>query len=141
MHKKDEKTARCTTFFSKKNRKTMTVYSDLARKAADAFEQDISIQGYEANLDVLDPKRTVEPKDIPQRYFDHAWSSDFLLQFMDGNEKIVEVVDEQELEGPRGKALCEKLELSRRYWQAVGVPAWGIIIMRKDGLEDAVSGT
>lgn len=77
MHKKDEKTARCTTFFSKKNRKTMTVYSDLARKAADAFEQNISIQGYVANLDILDPQRTVEPKDIPQRYFDHAWSSDF----------------------------------------------------------------
>lgn len=140
MHKRDEKTARCTTFFSKKNRKTMTVYGDLARKAAAVFEEDNSILGYTVNLDIVDPEHKVEPRDIPQRYFGHEWASDFLLQYVDGSEKIVEVVDEQELEGPRGKALCEKLEISRRYWQAAGVPAWGIIIMRKDE-GNAVPGT
>lgn len=141
MHKKDGRTARCTTFFSKKNQKTITVYSDLARKAAAVFEQDDNIFGYEVNLDIANPRLNIEPSGIPKRHFSHEWVSDFLLRFVDGKEKIVEIVDERELEGLRNEALCEKLELSRRYWKSVGVPDWGIILLRKEENEDAVSGT
>lgn len=140
MHKKDEKTTRSTSFFSKKNGETLTVYSDLARKAAAAFEEDPSIYGYKVNVEMPNLQTSIETRGIAGRYFTTDWVSDFVLSYLDGSTKVIEIADEAELDGQFGRALCMKLEISRRYWLAAGMPDWGVIIMGKGEKANAVPG-
>lgn len=46
------------------------------------------------------------------------------MYFADGTAGIREIVREQQL---KKRSVVEQLELSRRYWQAVGVHDWKIV--------------
>ena len=62
--------------------------------------------------------------DIRTEYFTLDWVSDFRLFFDDGRAAIREFVKVQNL---KNRAIVEQLELSRRYWQTVGIHYWKIV--------------
>lgn len=64
--------------------------------------------------------------DIRSSYFETAWASDFLITLADGRKEIREVISAEQL---RKRAVVEQLELSRRYWGALDVSGWKVVVM------------
>ena len=56
------------------------------------------------------------------------WKTDFLIHRTDGTQAVREVVREDEL---TKATTLEQLELSRRYWEAVGVSDWRVALFRE----------
>ena len=64
--------------------------------------------------------------DIRSNYFETAWESDFMLIHADGRKEIREIISAEQL---RKRAVVEQLELSRRYWSALDVSGWKVVVM------------
>ena len=113
-------------FFSKKNGGMVCVHTQAARDYAKWLEEQEWVEGYETNYPLeLDKFSHVNPVDIRPDYFQLQWVSDFYIRYADGRIGIREVVKKDAL---LKRAVVEKLELSRRFWAALDVADWKVIL-------------
>ena len=112
-------------FFSGKNQTVVCVHSVEAREYTKYLEGVTALERYEVDLPLeLARFPHLSVVDIRAEYFTLDWVSDFRLFFDDGRAAIREFVKVQNL---KKRAVVEQLELSRRYWQAVGIHDWKIV--------------
>ena len=124
---KEGKRARDITFFSEKNNCPVCVHSQAARRYADRLEEDLTVVRYETNKQWEKPALLhVSHVDVRKEYFQADWTSDFLLWYQDKNFGVREIVRKASL---ANRAVCERLELSRRYWTFQGCRDWKIVIV------------
>lgn len=121
------KRVRDIKFHSKKNGALVLVHSEEARAYTKYLEERPEIASYEAGKP-LDESRlnSIQRTDIRGEYFTEQWTSDFYIRFTDGTAAVREIVKAGAL---TRRAEVEKLELSRRYWAALGVENWKIVIV------------
>lgn len=130
MEKTGTKT-RDIQFFSQKNQSMVLIHTRWARDYAKHLEEQSWVAGYEAGVPLeLERFSHVNPVDIRPDYFQVEWVSDFLIYFADGRKGIRELAT---IEGLRKRATVEKLELSRRYWAALDISDWKIVVMDGGG--------
>lgn len=124
---KEGKRARDITFFSAKNDCPVCVHSQAARKYADRLEEDLAVARYEANKQWENSALLhISHVDVRKEYFQTDWTSDFLLCYQDKSFGVREIVRKASL---ANRAVCERLELSRRYWTFQGCRDWKIVIV------------
>ena len=125
MDKAGKKT-RDVAYHSAKNGGMVTVHSEAARAYSKYLEERPEITAYEA-CKPLDINRldALQKTDIRGEYFREQWSSDFYIRHADGTAAVRELVSAADL---TKRAEVEKLELSRRYWAALGVNDWMVVI-------------
>ncbi len=130
MEKSGKKTKNFS-FKSAKNAEAVCVHSRAAREYAKFLEADKTVGLYEVCVP-LDKERypLVDPTGIRKSYFDTEWMSDFLIRYINGKSGVREIVSYDKL-GTRAE--LEKLEFSRRYWKALGVTDWRMVIMKEGG--------
>lgn len=123
------KKVRDISYHSPKNGGMVVVHSEAARAYSKYLEERPEVVSYEA-CKRLDATRlnSVQKTDIRGEYFKAQWTSDFCVRFNDGTTGIRELVSASDL---TKRAEVEKLELSRRYWAALGVSDWKIVIAGK----------
>ena len=92
--------------FSKAVNGVCKLYSSLQRKLAERFENDDSVETYEANVKV---------DELP---IDGTFTTDFLVKFNDGSLKAYECILRRHLTKPMSMKL---LSLSRTHWIKKGV--------------------
>ena len=126
MRKSGVKT-RDIRFFSEKNDTMLCVHTSLERDYAKWLEDQPWVERYETGV-LLDASQMdhVSRVDIRSSYFETAWASDFLITLADGRKEIREIVSVEQL---RKRAVVEQLELSRRYWGALDVSGWRVVVM------------
>ena len=126
MDKSGRKT-RDIKFYSKKNEAMVIVHSKEARAYTKYLEDMEHVSSYVAGK-AIDPVRLqmISKLDIRGDYFKQNWESDFYVLFDDGTVAVRELTTAEALSK---RAEIEKLELSRRYWNSVGVTNWKIIWM------------
>ena len=126
MDKSGRKT-RDIKFYSKKNEAMVIVHSKEARAYTKYLEDMEQVSSYVAGK-AIDPVRLqmISKLDIRGDYFKQNWESDFYVLFDDGTVAVRELATAEALSK---RAEIEKLELSRRYWNSVGVTDWKIIWM------------
>lgn len=126
MRKSGVKT-RDIRFFSEKNDTMLCVHTSLERDYAKWLEDQPWVERYETGV-LLDASQMdhVSRVDIRSSYFDTSWASDFMVTLADGRKEIREIITLGQL---RKKAVVEQLELSRRYWSALDVSDWKIVVM------------
>lgn len=131
---KEGKRARDITFFSEKNNCPVCVHSQAARRYADRLEEDLTVVWYETNKQWEKPALLhVSHVDVRKEYFQVDWTSDFLLWHQDRSFGVREIVRKASL---TNRAVCERLELSRRYWAFQGCRDWKAVIV--EGSESIV---
>lgn len=133
MQKKDEKTTMRYVFYSEKNGKAVTLIGPAAKQTALTLEKDADIVGYVTCVELVDAGRLVESRGIRKDTLKREWVSDFLVTRMNGTTEVIEAVDADELDGLRGHVLCERLELSRRYWKTQEVDGWKVMLCKRAG--------
>ena len=116
-------------FFSRKNNGMVCVHTHWARDYAKYLEEQPWVEAYEAGRP-LDRERCahVNPVDIRRTYFQTEWVSDFYLRYADGRSGIRELITAGAL---KKLAVIEKLELSRRYWAALDIDEWKVILIQE----------
>jgi hypothetical protein len=118
-------------FYSEKNKSVICVHTKTARDYAGWLEQQAWVESYEVNVPFeMDRLPNVNPVEIRPLYFQTEWASDFLLHFVDGRKAVREV---STLASLQKLATVEKLELSRRYWKAMGVDDWKLVFPPEEG--------
>lgn len=118
-------------FFSQKCNAVICVHSQVAREYARMLEQQSWVESYEVSVPFETSKYgLVDPVEIRPLYFQTEWASDFLLRFVDKRQAVREIVPS--IEALQKLATIEKLEFSRRYWKAMGVSDWKIILPREE---------
>lgn len=124
MEKAGQKT-RDIRFYSGKNSQMVCIHTRQAREYTRWLESQSWVESYECNVE-LDTGRYqhISPIDIRKEYFSVLWSSDFLLHYADGRTAVREIVSPQDF---TRRAVMEKLEFSRRYWQALDVD-WKLLV-------------
>lgn len=128
MKKKDDK-VRNITFYSTKNKKIVTVHSEMAKRFAEHLEKDEKVLSYETDVPLSDLPLMVNTNGFRKSMIKGEWVSDFMVLEQNELPKIMEVVSEEQLNQKR--ACSERLELSRRYWSAAGVSEWKTVVMKK----------
>lgn len=120
------KRVRDISYHSPKNGGMVVVHSEAARAYSKYLEERPEVVSYEA-CKRLDATRlnSVQKTDIRGEYFREQWSSDFYIRHADGTAAVRELVSATDL---TKRAEIEKLELSRRYWAALGVNDWKVVI-------------
>ena len=126
MRKSGVKT-RDIRFFSEKNDTMLCVHTSLERDYAKWLEEQPWVERYETGV-LLDASQMdhVSRVDIRSSYFDTSWASDFMVTLADGRKEIRESITLGQL---RKRAVVEQLELSRRYWSALDVSDWKVVVM------------
>lgn len=126
MRKSGVKT-RDIRFFSEKNDTMLCVHTSLERDCAKWLEEQPWVERYETSV-LLDASQMdhVSRVDIRNSYFDTSWASDFMVTLADGRKEIREIISSGQL---RKRAVVEQLELSRRYWSALDVSDWKVVVM------------
>lgn len=113
-------------WWSHKNEAMVRVHSKPARDYGRYLEGHPSVERYEAGA-VLEMERLphVSRAGIRKAYFEVEWCSDFRIQFSDGHIGVRELASAASLEK---LAVVEKLELSRRYWAAMDISDWKVVL-------------
>lgn len=125
MEKAKEKT-RDIKFYSEKNQTVICVHTAEARDYARYLETQDGIESYETNYPLeLEKFSHVNPVGIRPDYLKTAWASDFFLRDTAGRLSIHEIVTPGML---KKQAAIERLELSRRYWSALDIHDWRIVL-------------
>ena len=125
MHK-DKARTRDIYFFSQKSNQMMCVHSERAREHARRLEEDGGVESYEVNVQLnIDQYPYLSAVDIRASYFQTQWTSDFMVRYRDGRREIQEIVNVEDL---KKRAVIEKLELSRRYWELMQVSQWCVVL-------------
>ena len=122
--KRKDSTTREITFYSKKNKKTISVFGKAARALADRLECDDEVIGYISKVPMGINTSEVPLFGIRQSYIGQLWISDFAVALAGRRTRIIEAITAKEL-GKRAEV--EKLELSRRYWSQKGIE-WRLYI-------------
>jgi len=114
-------------FYSEKGGVMVKVHSKPARDYAKWLEGEAWVESYEAACP-WDMTRYphIDRIGIRPAYFETEWASDFLLNYTDGRVGVRELVTAKQLQK---KADLEKLELSRRYWAALDVSDWKVVVI------------
>ena len=113
-------------FFSQKNQAMICIHSRKARGFAKYLEQQPWVKGYETCVPLmLDKFQHINPVGIRREYFQLSWTTDFLIHTVDGRTAVREFADARDF---LKKAVVEKLELSRRYWVALDISNWKLVI-------------
>lgn len=114
-------------FYSEKGGIIIKVHSKQARDYAKWLEGETWVESYEAACP-WDMTRYphIDRIGIRPAYFETEWASDFLLHYADGRVGVRELVTAKQLQK---KADLEKLELSRRYWAALDVSDWKVVVI------------
>lgn len=120
------KKIRDIAYHSAKNGRMVVVHSEAARAYSKYLEERSEITSYET-CKPLDINRldAIQKTDIRGEYFREQWSSDFYICHADGTAAVRELVSAADL---TRRSEVEKLELSRRYWAALGVVDWKVVI-------------
>lgn len=115
--------AREFAFYSTKNRAMVRVHSSQAREYLEAQPW---VEAYEPRK-ALELERVphVSPMGIRKLYFQTMWCSDFYIRRTDGGIVVRELSSAAALEK---LAEVEKLELSRRYWAALDITDWKVVL-------------
>ena len=123
------KKTRDIAYHSGKNGGMVVVHSEAARAYSKHLEERPEITAYEA-CKPLDINRldALQKTDIRGEYFREWWVSDFYIRHADGTAAVRELVSAADL---TKRAEVEKLELSRRYWAALSVNDWKVVITGK----------
>ena len=125
MHK-DKARTRDIYFFSQKSNQMMCVHSERAREHARRLEEDGGVESCEVNVQLnIDQYPYLSAVDIRASYFQTQWTSDFMVRYRDGRREIQEIVNVEDL---KKRAVIEKLELSRRYWELMQVSKWCVVL-------------
>ena len=104
----------------------MCVHSERAREHARRLEEDGGVESYEVNVQLnIDQYPYLSAVDIRASYFQTQWTSDFMVRYRDGRREIQEIVNVEDL---KKRAVIEKLELSRRYWELMQVSKWCVVL-------------
>lgn len=124
MEKAGKKT-RDIKFYSKKNHALVVVHSKEARAYTKYLESMEQVSSYVAGkaIDRIQ-LQMVSKVDIRGDYFKQQWESDFYIIFDDGTIAVRELAVKDTF---TKRADVEKLELSRRYWNSIGVADWKIV--------------
>ena len=133
--KRASKKQREIRFHSGKCGRIICVNSYAEQEYAKRLEADDRVENYEENC-CLDTEQFqhVNPVGIRASYLKQEWKTDFLIHRTDGTQAVREVVREDEL---TKATVLEQLELSRRYWEAVGVSDWRVALFREGGVTHA----
>ncbi len=124
---KSKQRTRDIQFYSKKNDRIVCVHTAEARVYAGALEKDEAVLSYEANVPLdLEQYSHVDPVDLRAEYLQTQWASDFRIVYADGRVGIRELIKPAALQK---RAVIEKLELSRRYWAALDVAEWKVVVV------------
>ncbi len=123
--KKHDPSARRIIFTSYKLGEPIIVTTDLEYNYAQMLERDISVKRFETMVPLTDWKERIQLKGIRTQYRKMEWLTDFRITYKRGNISIRELVKQSDL---ASRAVIEKLELSRRYWEAVGITDWKIVV-------------
>ena len=126
MDKSGRKT-RDIKFYSQKNKAMVIVHSKEARAYTKYLEDMEHVSSYVVGK-AIDPVRLqmISKVDIRGDYFKQSWESDFYVLFDDGTVAVRELTT---VEALSKRAEIEKLELSRRYWNSLGITDWKIVWM------------
>lgn len=118
--------ARDFQWWSGKNGSLIRVHSKAARDYSKWLENQPEVEAFETGKALeLERLPHVSPSGIRKLYFQTQWSSDFCIRFTDGNIGVRELAPSAAL----GKqAEVEKLELSRRYWAAMDITDWKVVL-------------
>ena len=128
MKKKDDK-VRNITFYSTKNKRIVTVHSEMAKGFAEYLEKDEKVLSYETDVTLSNLSLTINTNGFRKSMIKGEWVSDFMVLEQNQLPKIIEIVSEEQLEKKR--VCSERLELSRRYWSVAGISGWKVVIMKK----------
>lgn len=124
---KSGKKARDIKFHSKKNDALIIVHSKEARAYTKYLEDMEQVVSYTAGKRIDEVRlQMISKVDIRGDYFKQQWESDFYILFDNGRIAVRELAS---MDALTKRADVEKLELSRRYWNSVGVQDWKIIWM------------
>lgn len=118
--------ARDFQWWSSKAASLIRVHSIAARDYGKWLEGRPQVETFEAGK-VLELERLphVNPTGIRKLYFQTEWCSDFYIRFADGHIGVRELASAAALEK---LAEVEKLELSRRYWAALDITDWKVVL-------------
>ena len=109
-------------FFSEKNKTVICVHSKEARNYTKYLEDQTWVESYEVDIPLeLERFPHINPIDIRSEYLKQEWITDFLLHYVDGRTAVREMISERHFEK---RSIIERLELSRRYWQAMDISDW-----------------
>ena len=126
MEKSNEKKQEIR-YYSNKNSRLITVKSNVVRSYTKHLEDRETVKEFEVHKKLTSERiQQLQRVDIRKDYIDSEWETDVYITYTDGTNGVREIVKEEWLEK---RAVIEKLELSRRYWQSVGVTNWKIVIM------------
>ena len=113
-------------FYSEKNSQMVCVHSRQARDFARYLEDQSWVLFYETCAPLERERlRHVNPVDLRKDYLEIEWTTDFVIHQADGRIAVREIVDCRDF---TKRAVVEKLELSRRYWSALEIAVWKLII-------------
>lgn len=136
---KFRKNGRGIKFFSVKNSAILIARNERIKRYAESLEHRGDVIRYRIceRLDagVFD---RIDPVDIRSEYFDRdaggsLWESDVWVEFESGEKAVREIIDPRALSK---QATIEQLELSRRYWAALGVYDWRIVVLETAQTEE-----
>lgn len=116
-------------FSSPKNNRLLVVNSEAAMSVASKLESDSNVVSYQPNWPLEnDALNRISHVDIRASYFQKVWTTDFRLILRGGVPAVRELVT---LNNLSVRAYIERLELSRRYWELLGVTNWKIIVVEE----------
>lgn len=113
-------------WWSAKNNALIRVHSQAARDYGKWLEGQPQVEAFEAGKALeLERLPHVTPTGIRKLYFQTQWCSDFYIRFADGRIGVRELAPSAALDK---QAEVEKLELSRRYWAAMSITDWKVVL-------------
>ena len=116
-------------FSSPKNNRLLVVNSEAAMSVASKLESDSNVVSYQPNWPLEnDALNRISHVDIRASYFQKVWTTDYRLILRGGVPAVRELVT---LNNLSVRAYLERLELSRRYWELLGVTNWKIIVVEE----------
>ena len=116
-------------FSSPKNNRLLVVNSEAAMSVASKLESDSNVVSYQPNWPLEnDALNRISHVDIRASYFQKVWTTDYRLILRGGEPAVRELVTLYNLSV---RAYLERLELSRRYWELLGVTNWKIIVVEE----------
>ena len=105
------------------------VHSEAARAYSKYLEERPEVASYEACKPLYGTRlNSIQKTDIRGEYFKAQWTSDFCIRFTDGTTGIRELVSASDL---TRRSEVQSSAASRRYWAALGVSDWKIVIAGK----------
>lgn len=114
-------------FFSTKNNRILIVHTESAKKYADSLENNADVISYEVckKLDA-DNYLHIPKVGIKATIFQKEWTTDFLIKMKSGEMTARELCYKQDFLKTMN---IQKMEFSRRYWEAQGINDWKIILI------------